>query len=340
LPPRDRTTLAATWREADVYYAGLLATTPDGIGTLHREALPTRAHGIVVEPQGTVLVASRRPGDWLLRFDPWRQAALAWCWSDGEYCFNGHVVASGDGRRLFSTETSLETGAGSVGVRDAASFELVARWPTAGIDPHELVLGVDGSLWIANGGIETRPETGRTKHHLERMDSSLVRLDAASGRITGQWRLQDRRLGLRHLAFAADGTLGIALQAEHDDPEEKRSAPILALWQRHQGLRAVALPEGVALAGYGGAIARVGEGFGVSCQRADRVGCWQLVEGEPGWSPPVALEEACALAQGWCGGLGAVLHAGTGGSASAERWSLPPAIRLDNHWALTGTPAG
>src|SRR5690606_17233195 len=110
----------------------------------------------------------------------------------------------------------LETGAGFIGVRDARSLEVFARWETGGSDPHELALA-DGGLWVANGGIETRPETGRMKHHLERMDSSLVRLDAATGRLTGQWRLDDRRLGLRHLALAGDGTIGIALQAEHED---------------------------------------------------------------------------------------------------------------------------
>ena len=40
-----------------------------------------------------------------------------------------------------------------------------------------------------------------------------MRLDATMGRLMGQWRLQDPRLSLRHLAWGPDGkTLGIALQ--------------------------------------------------------------------------------------------------------------------------------
>ena len=220
-------------------------------------------------------------------------------------------------------------------MRAAGSFELLARWPTAGIDPHELVLGPDGGLWVANGGIETHPETARTKHHLDRMDSSLVRLDTASGRLTGQWRLADSRLGLRHLALAADGTLGIALQAEHDDAEAKSAAPVLAIWDRGGGLRAVALPAGVVLAGYGGSVARLRDGLAVSCPRANRVARWKLSSGEAHWQAPLELPEACLNAQGWCGGAGAVVHARTTAAVPAERWALPAAIRLDNHWVLT-----
>ena len=174
---------------------------------------------------------------------------------------------------------------------------------------------------------------------LARMDSSLVRLDPATGRITGQWRLPDRRLGLRHLAFAADGTLGIALQAEHDDAGQRQAAPVLATWTLRRGLNPVPLPAGVALSGYGGSVAGWGDGLAVSCPRADRVACWRLAGGAAHWLPPLELDEACALAQGWCGGVGAVVHARAASCAadSAQRWPLPAAVRLDNHWVLTST---
>jgi hypothetical protein len=334
--------LAAAWQEGNRHFVGVLAAAAGAVTPLCREEVPTRAHGIIVEPQGTLLVAARRPGDWLLRFDPHRRKVLDRYWSDGDYAFNGHVIRSADGRRLFTTETSLETGEGSVGVRDSTSLALLARWPTAGIDPHELILGPDGGLWVANGGIETRLETGRTKHQLDRMDSSLVRLDAAGGRLTGQWRLEDHRLGLRHLAVAGDGTLGIALQAEHDDVEARQSAPVLALWSRQRGLRAVRLPPGVALAGYGGSIAPLGDGIAVSCPRAGQLARWRLFAGEARWQAPLPLPQACALAGGWVGGAGAVVRAGRAAHGAVappvERWRLHAAIRLDNHWA-TMNPA-
>ena len=92
-----------------------------------------------------------------------------------------------------------------VGVRHARTLEKLAEWPTHGIDAHELIWDLHSpggpTLLVANGGVPTAPETGRSKRDLHRMDSSLVRLDATTGRLMGQWRLQDPRLSLRHLAW-------------------------------------------------------------------------------------------------------------------------------------------
>ena len=362
--------LAATWQDGNRYFVGLLAPAAGRLEPLCRHPVPTRAHGMAVEAGGTVLVAARRPGDWLIRFDPRSGEVRNWFWSDGEHSFNGHVVRSADGRRLFTTETSIETGEGSVAVRDAASLAVLARWPSAGRDPHELVLGPDGGLWVANGGLETRQETGRMKHHIDQMDSSLVRLDAGSGRVTGQWRLADRRLGLRHIAVAGDGTLAIALQAEHDDPDAREAAPVLALWDHRRGLRAVDLPPQTRLAGYGGSVAASADQVAVGCPRAGRVARWHLSGGVGRWQAPLELPEACATAAGWHGGAGWAVHAfedsgggggrgsgsgrgsvsgkgpadGAGGGSNhlgqvVERWQVPDALRLDNHWATVDRAA-
>jgi len=361
VPPAGRFALAATWQDGTGYFVGVLVPAAGKLEPLSRQRLPTRAHGIAVEEGGTVLVAARRPGDWLVRFDPRRGELRNWFWSDGEHSFNGHVVRSADGRRLFTTETAIETGEGSVAVRDRDSLSVLARWPTAGKDPHELVLGPEGGLWVANGGLETRQETGRTKHHLDRMDSSLVRLDAGSGRITGQWRLADPRLGLRHIAVAGDGSLAIALQAEHDDPEVREAAPVLALWDRRRGLRAVDLPPQTQLAGYGGSVAVSADEVAVGCPRAGLVARWRLSAGDSRWQAPLELPEACATAAGWHGGAGWAVHAfqvsgdvsdgshssnGSNGSDNkqsgdsvVERLQVPETIRLDNHWALVDRAA-
>ncbi|WP_036236917.1 DUF1513 domain-containing protein, partial [Methylibium sp. T29-B] len=174
----------------------------------------------------------RRPGDWLVRWQPDGRRSPQWQWAEPGRAFNGHVIAGAGGTRLYTTETDLETGSAWIGVRDARSLEKLDEWPTHGIDAHELLLDDDDtgghdapSLWVANGGVPTRPETGRQKLNLDRMDSSLVRLDARSGALRGQWRLDDRRLSLRHMAWRdtpaagarTQRVLGIALQAEHDD---------------------------------------------------------------------------------------------------------------------------
>ncbi|MDA7416557.1 DUF1513 domain-containing protein [Xenophilus arseniciresistens] len=329
---------AAAWEsEAGGYQVGVLQQQKPA-GPLARAcalSVPTRAHGVWAEPGGTLLAVARRPGDWLLRLRMSDGKALAWSWMDGGRAFNGHVIASADGKQLYTTETDLETAEGLIGVRDAASLEKVGEWRTHGADPHELLLDADGSLLVANGGIPTLPETGRLKVELHRMDASLVRLDTRSGQLLGQWRLADSRLSLRHIAWGADAqgarVLGIALQAEHEDAAARRAAPLLA---RFDGRQLTAHGAAHTLNGYGGDIAFAGGRFAVSCPRADGVALWRADGQWEGFAP---LAEACPLA---ADRKGALLWAG--GRDAAARLPLPgdhPAIgglRVDNHWLMLG----
>jgi len=329
--------LAANWQAGNSYQTGLLS------GTASSEALkitatidvPTRAHGLLREPTGTIITVARRPGNWLLRWDR-EGKPLAWHWIEPNRAFAGHVLASADGSTLYTTEIDLETGSGLIGVRDAATLEKRAEWPTHGIDPHQLVWDVThpGSLIIANGGVPTRPETGRMKHDLDQMDSSLVRLHGRTGELLGQWRLEDSRLSLRHLAWNVSvhghPLLGIALQAEHDRPEEKSSAPVLALFDSHT-LRTV--PATRSLAGYGGSIAPLGDGFAVSCPRAQGIALY----GSDGFHEVINLAEACPLAAASeklvAGGSAKALGLDFLNIRAIDEIGIPN-IRLDNHWIV------
>lgn len=320
--------LAAAWQAANGYQVGVLEQR-DELRIHSAIDVPTRAHALLQEPGGTLLAVARRPGDWLLRWDQ-NGKTLAWCWIEPRRAFTGHVVS--DGKTLYVAETDLDTGLGLIGVRDAVTLEKRAEWPTHGIDPHQLLwdAGHPRALIVANGGVPTRSETGRVKLDLERMDSSLVRIDAATGELLGQWRLDDRRLSLRHLAWNAD-RLGIALQAEHDAPEAKTAAPVLAVFNGEM-LRPVAAPQ--TLAGYGGDVAPirtlVGDGFAVSCPRAQGIALF-TVDGV--WQGLIPLDEACALAataeQVWGGGRFSMLALT---SAMPMQAASVPQIRLDNHW--------
>lgn len=320
--------LAAAWRdEAPSYRVGRLALAGDALALRASIEVPTRAHGLLAEPGGSLLAVARRPGDWLLRFSR-EGRELQWAWIEPDRAFTGHLAHSADGRRLFCGETDLESGAGLIGVRDARSLEKLDEWPSHGVDVHELSPRGAGDLWVANGGIQTLPETGRQKLNLPAMDSSLVRLDAQSGELRGQWRLADPRLSLRHLAWRPDGRLGIAIQAEHEDPAAKRDAPILAVFDGHALRLAESQP---ALAGYGGDIAASAEGFAIGCPRSGGVARF---DAEGRWQGLTPLPEACALAEGrdpreglWAGGRGRVLHLPEG---RGKR--LASALELDNHW--------
>jgi len=320
---------AAAWDGEHGTQVGVLVHDGSALNVQSALDVPTRSHGLLLERHGTLLAAARRPGDWIVRWRP-GTGATDWAWAEPGRVFNGHLIASANGRHLYTTETDLQTGEGLIGVRDVVSLRKLAEWPTHGMDPHELLLDAGGSLWVANGGIATQPETGRTKLDLHRMDSSLVRLDPRTGALLGQWRLDDARLSLRHLAWGSkDGqpVLGIALQAEHDDPETRARAPVLGLFDG-QGLRAVDASS-PSLGGYAGAIAFVQGLFAVSCTRGHGVALFDAAGVRKGF---IALKSACALAR--APGAGSLWAAGASSALRmpATAVAVAPDIRLDNHW--------
>lgn len=314
--------LAAAWDDdAGHHHAGWLGVAGGGLQVTHSIELPTRAHGLLPQPDGSLLVVSRRPGQWMLRWQPGRP--VQWQWSEPARRFCGHVLAAD--AVLFTTETDVDSGAGLLVKRDGRSLARLAEWPTHGSDPHAMLVDADGSLLVANGGVPSQPERGRVKLALEQMDSSLVRLEARSGEVRGQWRLDDQRLSLRHLARHPSGTVGVALQAEHDDVDARLGASLLALFDGTD-LRLAEQPR--PLAGYGGDIVATERGFVVAATRAAGLADWN-VQGH--WQGFTELDEACALArdaQGrvWAAGRGAIRRGGHDHPAAG--------LRFDNHWAL------
>jgi hypothetical protein len=329
--------IAAAWHDgADAAMLGrLVKPLGSKVWELHSaQRLPTRAHALLAEPAGSLLAVARRPGDWLGRFDA-RLRPLRTAWAAPGRAFNGHALRAGE--RLFTTETDLETGAGFVVWRDADTLKPRALWSSHGRDPHDLAIDADGRLWVANGGIETLPETGRLKR-VGAMDSSLVCLDARDGRRFGQWRLADARLSLRHLAISGRRggawRIGVALQAEHDDAEVRGSAPLLALWEHG----ALALPAAAPRAhgGYAGDVASdAAGGFWIGAPRGDALlhcgPAGELLAAQP-------LRAACgvAAAGGWIActatdqlAAGVIAQSATAAASAG----LPAGARFDNHLA-------
>lgn len=294
-PAADQVLLA--WQSDNAYGVGVLELGSRQAKIRHQLAVPTRAHGLLAEAGGSVLAVARRPGDWLLRWHP-VSGRTQWHWSGEERRFNGHVAADGPARALWTTETDLETAQGRLVRRDARSLEVLDVWATQSMDPHALLrlsqplAGLPvGAMLVANGGIPTLPETGRTRRTAERMDASLVALDPVDGQVLGQWRVADPFLSLRHVAWdPVSASLGIALQAEHGQPAERAAAPVLAVFDGHRLRLAQGQPP---LAGYGGDICALpGGGFAVSCPRANTVA---LFDAQGVWRHGLALREACAL---------------------------------------------
>jgi uncharacterized protein len=330
---------AAAWEDAGQHYAGVLAQRADStpLELLERIVVPTRAHALVPLADGSVLAVARRPGDWLLRFNPSRPRAAQWWWQDGAHVFTGHVLLHHNGKQFFTTETDTATGAGLLVLRDTHSFAVLAQWPTGGIDPHALVWQGRDAILVANGGIATTQQTGRTKLNLERMDASLVRLDARSGALLGQWRLPDQRLSIRHLAWSAttQPLLGIALQAEHEDAQQRQAAPVLATFD---GTCLQLAAGSIALQGYGGDIAALPApqaGWAISCPRA---GVVAVFDHAAQLRITLPLPQACALANTqhgvWAAGQGRAMQIATATAAP-----LSAGWRMDNHWVVLPSTA-
>lgn len=323
---------------------GVWRLAGQGFEVASRLEVPTRAHGIaslaLAGDGGQLVAVARRPGLWMRRWSADGRLQHE-AWAEPGRQFNGHVWHDAAQGVLFSTEQRHEDGAGVLALRDPASLALRDEWPTGGTDPHAL-LAVGDTLFVANGGVATRPESGRARDSTQAVDSSLVAFDRRSGRRWGQWRLPDPQLSLRHLAWhAGSGVLGIALQAEHADPAARAAAPLLALLDA-RGLRALPLPAGPAgsapWAGYAGDIAASRDGFRLGATRAGAVLAWSA---SVGWQPPVALSQACAQApsreeaegvdggaEAWSLGADAAVAAR---ADTARHVALPPGCQPDNH---------
>jgi hypothetical protein len=345
--------LAAAWGKLGQFHIGLLNISLAASQSLQVQSkleVPTRAHALLPLPEGSVLAVARRPGDWLVRWHPGSRKKSEWLWIEPSRAFNGHVIASPDGQRIYTTETNLETGAALVGVRDVRSLEKIEEWPTHGIDAHELAWDPSVSsqikqgrahatmptLIVANGGVPTSPETGRIKRDLDTMASSLVRLCGHSGELLGQWHLTDPLLSLRHLAWLPQTSLlGIALQSEHNDLSAKQAAPVLALFDG-QSLRTFDAPSEIAALsrGYGGSMAATGRGWAVSCPRANGIATFTS---DGRWLGLIPLTDAYALAahgaQLLISGEDRALIAVKDSAITSHPYGDElKDVRMDNHW--------
>lgn len=348
----SRAVIGAAWRgpdKSDPYFAGALVADWERRTLEIRYAvpLPTRPHGLLPEADGGLLVVGVRPGAWLLRCDGGgditQQVDVAA--ESASVRLSGHLAVGGE--LLYSAEIDYRNDQGRIGVRDRRSLKKLDEWASGGIEPHQLLLDEAGHLMVANGGVLRT--LADKKVDLQRMDSSLVRLDGKSGGQLGRWTLDDPRLSLRHIAWShsshsshspVDGKrrLGIAMQAEHDTAEQRRAAPILAVFDGETLRTPSRVNDGH---GYAGDIAAaVNGGFALSSNKAGVAQLWQPGQPEK-LTPIVELEQAYALAD-WPGPTpgGGVLVATAAGlvrwhpAAAAAFLPWPQPMALDNHWVL------
>ncbi|MGH6927369.1 MAG: DUF1513 domain-containing protein, partial [Dongiaceae bacterium] len=261
--------------------------------------LPDRGHAVTLRPRSSeAIVFARRPGSFAVAFDTVDGASMMQLDSGEDRHFFGHGVFSADGRRLFSTENDIAGGQGVVGVRDAEDgYQRIREFPTYGTGPHDLAWLADGTtLVVANGGILTKPETGRAKLNRATMTPSLAYIDSRDGRLRREFRLaaELNQLSIRHLALAADDTVAIGMQFEGDT---EALVPLVGVQRSDGEIALLSAPEPALrkMNNYCGDICldSTGRTIAASSPRGNTICFWDLASTQ--FLGAVELTDACGL---------------------------------------------
>lgn len=148
-------------------------------GVVFSVPLPDRGHAAAAHPLRPEAVAfARRPGTFALIVDCATGTTTARLDSPEGRHFYGHGAFSRDGRLLFTPENDYEAGQGRIGVWDAdAGYARLGEFSSGGIGPHDIALMPDADVFVvANGGIDTHPDSGRAKLNLPTMKPNLAYL--------------------------------------------------------------------------------------------------------------------------------------------------------------------
>ncbi|QYX57588.1 DUF1513 domain-containing protein [Roseovarius sp. SCSIO 43702] len=264
---------APTWADAGAPRYLAAARLPSGAyrmfglnaagGRIFDLALPGRGHAAAAHPSRPEAVAfARRPGTFALVLDCMTGQETARLTAPDGHHFSGHGTFSAEGTLLFTAENDYRNARGMVGIWDAAhGYSRIGALPSGGVGPHDLRLMPSGTtLVVANGGIETHPDTGRAKLNLPLMRPNLAYL-SLDGTVLdraeppSEWH----KLSLRHLAVAPDGRVAVAGQWQGDAAE---TPPLLAMHEMGGALAfaETAETEARAMQGYAGSIAMSGGG--------------------------------------------------------------------------------
>ena len=196
-------------------------------------ALPGRGHAAAAHPQRPEAVAfARRPGNFALVIDCLSGKTTSTLETPQGRHFYGHGAFSADGTVLFTPENDYENVAGVIGVWDVrAGYKRIGEFLSAGVGSHDIKLMPDGQhLVVANGGIETHPDSGREKLNIATMQPNLAYV-SLDGTLLDLVELPHpmHKNSIRHLGVGADSRVAFAMQWQGD---VKQSPALLGLHKR------------------------------------------------------------------------------------------------------------
>ncbi|SFN82762.1 hypothetical protein SAMN04488056_102137 [Cohaesibacter marisflavi] len=259
---------SVTWADAGSPAFLSAARKPDGSyalfgiseqgRTIFEIALPGRGHAAAAHPRRPEAVAfARRPGNFAMALDCRNGETKAVLHCPKGRHFQGHGAFSEDGSLLYTAENDYDHARGVIGIWNAdQGYKRVGEFASHGVGPHDLKLMPDKKhLVIANGGIETHPDSGREKLNIPTMKPNLayVTLDGALVEMVELPQAMHKS-SIRHLSLGADGTVAFAMQWQGDI----NNAPaMLGLHKRGEEARLLEAPDNEqrVLQGYVGSVA-------------------------------------------------------------------------------------
>jgi hypothetical protein len=299
--------------------------------------LPARGHALTQLGNHRVALVGRQPGMFAALVDTATLAApkpdITVVKPALHYRFGGHAAAHEGARQFVTGEFHEASGSGLIVVRDANGAE-VAHRNAGGIGPHDLLYAKGGSrLVVALGGLLQEPDVRSPPLNAGVIESSLVELDAKSGKLLTRHRLPSSMasLSIRHLALAPDGeTIVIGMQ----DQDLTEPRPVIGIMRLGKEIELLPLPtdEPDLFRGYIGSVAidAGGRYIAATSPRGGAIGLWSLGDGR--WIGRLRLPDACGLASDaaagvfWAtSGLGDIVRL----QATANGLTAPARFRAD-----------
>ena len=245
----------------------------------------------------TVLLFGRRPSTESIEINLLTAEITRRFYSQPNRHFFGHGAFSQDGQYLYTSEANLENNQGVIGIRDAKTYQWLGEFSSYGVGPHQLMMMPNGQqLVVANGGILTRPESGRKKLNLDNMSSNLSYINLETGALDSQWFVPESKASIRHLDVAQDGTVALAMQVQRQAMGHKA---LISLAGIHKDNRDIVLLEQPQVMGqmndYIGSVAILESSriAGFTSPRGDIVGFWQIDTGE--FKGYHAMRDVCGI---------------------------------------------
>nr|WP_303623741.1 DUF1513 domain-containing protein [Shimia sp. CNT1-13L.2] len=293
--------------------------------------LPERGHAAAAHPEVPEAVGfARRPGVFAFVLDCVSGRVLHRLDAPEGRHFYGHGVFSMDGRFLFTTENDYEAGEGVIGIWDRSlGYARVDEMPSGGVGPHDIrrLPGTD-VLVVANGGIETHPDSGRAKLNIPMMEPNLAYLRGDGVEEIVELPRAMHKNSIRHMAVREDGFVAFGMQWQGDVAQApvlfgvhmRGEAPRL-LWPTEQ--------EQDALRGYVGSVTFSQDGAQVAIS-SPRGGVVQVIDvAEMRVAHSVEMPDVCGIG---ADENGFVLTSGDGRVARVDENRFVDLGRQDLRW--------